>query len=103
MPHCCGVSPRTVRSRPRRGRSFERPTRSLMSVRVWDGNGPVLADTSAWMQARRERKARRLLLGAIERGDLCWCWPVCYELMVDAKGPEGIAAVERTLEGLREV
>jgi predicted nucleic acid-binding protein len=74
-----------------------------MSVRPWDGNGPVLADTSAWMQARRDPKARSLLLGAVERGDICWCWPVRYELMVDARGPEGIAAIERTLEGLREI
>lgn len=74
-----------------------------MPVRLWDGTGPVLADTSAWMQARRDPKARSLLLGAIERGDACWCWPVRYELMVDARGPEGIAAVERTLEGLREI
>ena len=74
-----------------------------MPVRLWDGIGPVLADTSAWMQARRDPKARSLLLGAIERGDACWCWPVRYELMVDARGPEGIAAVERTLEGLREI
>lgn len=74
-----------------------------MPVRLWDGTGPVLADTSAWMQARRDPKARELLLGAIERGDVCWCWPVRYELMVDARGAEGIAAVERTLESLREV
>jgi predicted nucleic acid-binding protein len=74
-----------------------------MPVRLWDGTGPVLADTSAWMQARRDPKARGLLLRAVERGDVCWCWPVRYELMVDARGPEGIAAIERTLEGLREV
>lgn len=74
-----------------------------MSVRLWDGTGPVLADTSAWMQARRDQKARSLLLGAVERGDVCWCWPVRYELTVDARGPEGIAAVERALEGLREI
>jgi predicted nucleic acid-binding protein len=74
-----------------------------MSSRLWDGTGPVLADTSAWMQARRDNTARDLLLGAIERGDLRWCWPVRYELMVDARGPEGIAAVERTLESLREI
>jgi predicted nucleic acid-binding protein len=74
-----------------------------MSGRLWDGAGPVLADTSAWMQARRDPKARSLLLDAVERGDVCWCWPVRYELMVDARGPEGIAAVERTLEGLREI
>jgi predicted nucleic acid-binding protein len=74
-----------------------------MSVRLWDGAGPVLADTSAWMQARRDPKTRDLLLGAIERGDVCWCWPVRYELMVDARGPDGIAAVERTLESLREI
>lgn len=73
-----------------------------MSVRLWDGGGPVLADTSAWMQARRDSKARDLLLGAIERGDVYWCWPVRYELMVDARGPDGIEAVERTLENLRE-
>ncbi len=45
----------------------------------------------------------RLLLGAIERGDVRWCWPVRYELMVDARGPDGIAAVERTLDSLREI
>jgi len=73
-----------------------------MSTRVWDGSGPVLADTSAWMQARRDVKARKLLLEAIERGDVRWCWPVRYELMVDARGTDGIAAVERTLDGLRE-
>jgi predicted nucleic acid-binding protein len=74
-----------------------------MPVRLWDGTGPVLADTSAWMQARRDPMARSLLLGGVERGEVCWCWPVRYELMVDARGPEGIAAVERTLEGLREI
>lgn len=74
-----------------------------MAVRLWDGTGPVLADTSAWMQARRDPTARSLLLNAVERGDACWCWPVRYELMVDARGSEGVAAVERTLEGLREI
>jgi predicted nucleic acid-binding protein len=74
-----------------------------MPARVWDGGGPVLVDTSAWMQARRDPHARELLLSAIQRGDVCWCWPVRYELMVDAQGPEGIAAVERSLEGLREI
>jgi predicted nucleic acid-binding protein len=74
-----------------------------MPVRVWDGGGPVLVDTSAWMQARRAPDARELLLSAIQRGDVCWCWPVRYELMVDARGSEGIAAVERSLEGLREI
>jgi len=74
-----------------------------MSVRLWDGSGPVLADTSAWMQARRDAKARDLLLGAIERGDVRWCWPVRYELTIDARGSDGIAAVERTLDSLREV
>lgn len=74
-----------------------------MAVRLWDGHGPVLADTSAWMQSRRDERARELLLAAIERGDVRWCWPVRYELMVDARGAEGIAAVERTIDGLREV
>jgi predicted nucleic acid-binding protein len=74
-----------------------------MPVRVWDGGGPVLVDTSAWMQARRDPHSRELLLSAIQRGDVCWCWPVRYELMVDARDPEGIAAVDRSLEGLREI
>lgn len=74
-----------------------------MATRVWDGTGPVLVDTSAWMQARRDEGARDLLLAAIERGEVRWCWPVRYELMIDARGSEGIAAVESTLDGLREV
>jgi predicted nucleic acid-binding protein len=74
-----------------------------MSAKVWDGLGPVLADTSAWVQARRDAKAQKLLLEAVERGDVLWCWPVRYELMVDARGSDGIAAVERTLDGLREI
>lgn len=74
-----------------------------MSIEVWDGVGPVLADTSAWTQARRDVVAQNLLVGAIERGDVHWCWPVRYELMIDARGQDEIAAVERSLEGLREV
>ena len=74
-----------------------------MESRPWDGTGPVLADTSAWMQARRDASARDLLLAAIERGEVRWCCPVRYELMIDARGSDGIAAVERTLDGLREV
>lgn len=74
-----------------------------MSVELWDGQGMVLADTSAWMLARRAPKARELLLAAVGRGEVAWCWPVRYELILDARGPEGIAAVDRTLEGLREV
>jgi predicted nucleic acid-binding protein len=74
-----------------------------MPARIWDGIGPVLADTSAWMQARRDPKAQKMLLAAIEQGEVCWCWPVRYELTIDARGPEGIGAVDRTLEGLREV
>ncbi|HVY77729.1 MAG TPA: PIN domain-containing protein [Solirubrobacterales bacterium] len=73
-----------------------------MPGRLWDGGGPVLADTSAWMQARRDAKGRKLLLEAIERGDVRWCWPVRYELMVDARGADGVAAAERTLESLQE-
>ena len=74
-----------------------------MSVDLWDGQRPVLADTSAWMVARRDPAARELLLAAVERGDVAWCWPVRYELMVDARGPEGIAVVDRSLERLREI
>jgi len=74
-----------------------------VSPEIWSGQGPVLADTSAWIAARRVRPARELLLAAIERGDVAWCWPVRCELMVDARGPEGIAAVDRTFESLREI
>jgi len=74
-----------------------------MANRLWDGAGPVMVDTSAWMQARRDAGARDLLLAAIERGEVRWCWPVRYELMIDARGSDGIAAVERTLDALREV
>lgn len=74
-----------------------------MPVPLWNGAGPVLMDTSAWIQARRDGRARDLLLGAIERGEVRWCWPVRYELMVDAREAEGIAAVEQALESLREV
>ena len=74
-----------------------------MSVELWDGRHPVLADTSAWMLARRVPEARERLLAAVGRGDVAWCWPVRYELIVDARGSEGIAAVDRTLEGLREI
>lgn len=74
-----------------------------MAVSLWDGTGPVLVDTSAWVHARRDAGARTLLLGAVERGDVCWCWPVRYELMIDARGTDGIATVESTLDGLREV
>lgn len=74
-----------------------------MSVELWDGQRPVLVDTSAWMLARRVPEARELLLDAVGRGDVAWCWPVRYELIVDARRPEGIAAVDRTLEGLREI
>jgi predicted nucleic acid-binding protein len=74
-----------------------------VSVELWDGRRPVLADTSAWMVARRDPTARELLLAAVERGDVAWCWPVRYELMVDARGPEGISVADRTLERLREI
>jgi predicted nucleic acid-binding protein len=74
-----------------------------VSGEVWDGRRAVLVDTSAWMLARRVPRARERLLAAVERGDVAWCWPVRYELTVDARGPEGIAAVDRTLEGLREI
>jgi predicted nucleic acid-binding protein len=74
-----------------------------VSVEVWDRKGPVLADTSAWMLARRDPRARESLLAAIGRGDVAWCWPVRYELTVDARGPDGISAVDQTLEALREI
>lgn len=74
-----------------------------MSARVWDGTGPVLADTSAWIRSRRNTEARDLLLDAVERGEVRWCRPVRYELTLDARGSDGIAAVERTLDSLHEV
>jgi len=74
-----------------------------VSVELWDGRGAVLADTSAWMLARRIPRARELLFAAVERGELAWCWPVRYELTFDAPSPERIAAVDRTLVGLREI
>jgi predicted nucleic acid-binding protein len=74
-----------------------------VSVEPWDGRGAVLADTSAWMLARRIPRARELLFAAAERGDIAWCWPVRYELTVDAPSPERIAAVDRTLAGMREI
>ncbi|HUB74643.1 MAG TPA: PIN domain-containing protein [Solirubrobacteraceae bacterium] len=74
-----------------------------MSIELWDGEGAVLVDTSAWMFARRIPQARDLLFAAAERGDVAWCWPVRYELTFDAPSPERIAAVDRTLAGLREI
>ncbi|HXN39656.1 MAG TPA: PIN domain-containing protein [Solirubrobacteraceae bacterium] len=74
-----------------------------MSVELWDGRGSVLADTSAWMLARRMPRARELLFAAAERGDIAWCWPVRYELTFGAPSPQRIAAVERTLAALREI
>ena len=74
-----------------------------MSATIWSGAGPILADTSAWIVGGRFAKAREMLLGAVERGEIAWCWPVRYELMIDARGSDGIAVVDRTLEGLREI
>ena len=74
-----------------------------MSAQVWDGRGAVLADTSAWAAMRSEPLARKRFLAAAERGDVCWCWPVRYELLYDARGEDGLATVERMLEGLREI
>lgn len=74
-----------------------------MSAGLWDGQRPVLVDTSAWVQARRDQVARDRLEAAAARGDVAWCWPVRYELSVDARGPEGIAVVDGTFDALREV
>ena len=94
---------RRIRPRYGRDRSAQRSAERRVSVEVWDGRRPVLADASAWMRARRDQEARERLLTAVARGDVAWCWPVRYELMVDARGAEGIAAVDRTFESLREV
>jgi predicted nucleic acid-binding protein len=74
-----------------------------VSVEIWDGRGAVLADTSAWTHARRNSRAHELLLAAIGRGEVAWCWPTRYELLIDARGLEGIGAIDRTFEGLREI
>lgn len=79
-------------------------TKRRRKPKLWDGIGPVLADTSAWMAVRRlDGKVRSRFLAAVERGEVAWCWPVAYELMMDARGPEAIAAVDETLVGLREI
>ena len=51
-----------------------------VSGEIWDGEGLVLADTSAWIVARRVPGARELFLAAVERAEVAWCWPVRYEL-----------------------
>ncbi len=63
----------------------------------------MLVDTSAWIAARRIPAARELLLAAVERGDVAWCWPVRYELTVDARDAKAIGALDRTMEALREI
>jgi hypothetical protein len=57
----------------------------------------------AWSASRRTTKAQELFLGAIDRGDVAWCWPVRYELMIDARDSEAIAVLDRMFEGLREI
>ncbi|MGH2862328.1 MAG: PIN domain-containing protein [Solirubrobacteraceae bacterium] len=74
-----------------------------MTSQLWDGQSLVLGDTSAWIVARRIPEVRARFLAAIERGDVAWCWPVRYELMIDARDSEAIASVDRTLEGLRQL
>lgn len=74
-----------------------------MSIELWDGGDAVLVDTSAWVHARRVPEVRKRLFAAIERGDVAWCWPVRYELTFEAPSREGIAGVDGTLDGLREV
>jgi len=74
-----------------------------VSADIWDGRRPVLVDTSAWMYARRDVRARTRLEAAVTRGDVTWCWPVRYELTIDARGPEQIAALDRVFETLREI
>jgi predicted nucleic acid-binding protein len=48
-------------------------------------------------------RTRELLQSGADGGVVAWCWPVRYELMIDAQGPDEIAAVDRALEGLREI
>lgn len=74
-----------------------------MTRNVWNGEGTVLVDTSAWITARRLPAAQALLLAAVERGDVAWCWPVRYELLVDARDPTAVATLDRAFESLREI
>lgn len=74
-----------------------------MTAELWDGESAVLADTSAWIAARWTPQARELLLAAVERGAVAWCWPVRYELMIDARDSDAITAVDRTFEGVRQI
>jgi predicted nucleic acid-binding protein len=70
---------------------------------LWSGHEPVIADTSAWITGRRIPAARHAMLEAVERGDIAWCWPVRYELMIDARDAAAIVALDRTLDALREI
>lgn len=74
-----------------------------MSRALWDGQAAVLVDTSAWITSRRIPAARKLLLDAVERGDVAWCWPVRYELMIDARDRVAIAALDHLFESLRQI
>jgi predicted nucleic acid-binding protein len=74
-----------------------------VSRALWDGQAAVLADTSAWITSRRIPAARKLLLDAVEQGDVAWCWPVRYELMIDARDREAIAALDHLFESLRQI
>lgn len=42
------------------------------------------------------------MLDAVERGDIAWCWPLRYELMIDARDEAAILTLDRTLDALRE-
>ena len=56
----------------------------LMPVRLWDGSRPPLTNTSAWMQARRDAKARSgFWADRARRRPLVLARR--YELMVDAR------------------
>jgi predicted nucleic acid-binding protein len=81
---------------------------------TWPRSVPVALMRRNWRMMRRtwriivnfrppEPQGRELLLSAVERGNVAWCWPVRYELVVDARGSEAIALVDRSLEGLREI
>ncbi len=74
-----------------------------MSRKVWAGQGPALMDTSAWIVAGRDPAAGERLERAVALREVRWCWPVRYELTVNARSDEEIALLDRTLEGLQEV
>lgn len=74
-----------------------------MSERIWAGEGPVLADTTAWSAAARDPALQERFEGALAAGDIRWCLPTRYERLFAARDREAIDAVDATFGPLREI